>query len=106
MKKIVTLLLAIAMLCGLAAFAEEAATDTERNYAPESGTGWMIVDIHGQTEELAYVESVRSLTGATYVFENDDYRVSIVLDRDLEAGVTMGENSINSIEIQSHLEVL
>ena len=42
MKKIVTLLLAIAMLCGLAAFAEEAATDTERNYAPESGTGWMI----------------------------------------------------------------
>ena len=29
MKKIVTLLLAIAMLCGLAAFAEEAATDTE-----------------------------------------------------------------------------
>ena len=104
MKKIVTLLLAIAMLCGLAAFAEEAATDTERNYAPESGTGWMLVDIHGQTEELAYVESVRSLTGATYVFENDDYRVSIVLDRDLEAGVTMGENSINSIEIQSHLD--
>lgn len=104
MKKIIALLLAIMMLCGITAFAEEAAVDeADRNYAPESGTGWMSVDIHGEHEELTYVESVRSLSGSTYIFENDDYRVSIVFDRDLEVGVTMGENSINSIEVQSHV---
>lgn len=104
MKKIIALLLAIMMLCGITAFAEEAAVDeADRNYAPESGTGWMSVDIHGEHEELTYVESVRSLSGTTYIFENDDYRVSIVFDRDLEVGVTMGENSINSIEVQSHV---
>ena len=85
MKKIIALLLAIMMLCGITAFAEEAAVDeADRNYAPESGTGWMSVDIHGEHEELTYVESVRSLSGTTYIFENDDYRVSIVFDRDLE----------------------
>ena len=62
MKKIIALLLAIMMLCGITAFAEEAAVDeADRNYAPESGTGWMSVDIHGEHEELTYVESVRSL---------------------------------------------
>ena len=110
MKKIIALLMALMMLCGVAALAEEAATteeavvEVERNYAPESGTGWMSVDIHGVHEELTYVESVRSLSGATYIFENEDYRVSIVFDRKLEAGVTMGENSINSIEVQSHVD--
>lgn len=64
MKKIIALLLAIMMLCGITAFAEEAAVDeADRNYAPESGTGWMSVDIHGEHEELTYVESVRSLSG-------------------------------------------
>ena len=82
MKKIIALLMALMMLCGVAALAEEAATteeavvEVERNYAPESGTGWMSVDIHGVHEELTYVESVRSLSGATYIFENEDYRVS------------------------------
>lgn len=52
MKKIIALLLAIMMLCGITAFAEEAAVDeADRNYAPESGTGWMSVDIHGEHEE-------------------------------------------------------
>lgn len=70
MKKIIALLLAIMMLCGITAFAEEAAVDeADRNYAPESGTGWMSVDIHGEHEELTYVESVRSLSGSTYIFE-------------------------------------
>lgn len=27
----------------------------------------------------------------------------LIFDRDLEVGVTMGENSINSIEVQSHV---
>ena len=110
MKKIIAMLLAIMMLGGISAFAEEtavtedtAAIEADRNYAPESGTGWMSVDIHGEHEELTYVESVRSLSGTTYIFENDDYRVSIVFDRNLEVGVTMGENSINSIEVQSQV---
>lgn len=100
MKRIMALLLAVMFVCSFAAFAEETA---ERNYAPEAGTGWMAVEIHGKPEELAFVEGTKSLSGTTYVFENEDYRISIVFDRKLEVGVTAGENSINSIEILSHV---
>lgn len=104
MKKIVALLLAIAMLCSMTVFAlaEAVEAPAERNYAPEAGTGWMIVDICGETQELAFVEAVRGLTGVTYVFENNAYSISIVLDRKLKVGETMGENAINSIEVLSH----
>ena len=44
MKKIIALLLAIMMLCGITAFAEEAAVDeADRNYAPESGAGCLLI---------------------------------------------------------------
>ena len=64
---IIALLLAIMMLCGITAFAEEAAVDeADRNYAPESGTGWMSVDIHGEHEELTYVESCLLYTSGNF----------------------------------------
>lgn len=105
MKKFVAMMLALVMLCCMTvvAMAEAVEAPAERNYAPEAGTGWMIVDVYGEPQELAFVEAVRGLTGETLVFENSAYRVSIVLDRKLKVGETMGENSINSIEVLSHV---
>lgn len=97
MKKLAALLLTMMLLFTAAAFAEK-----ERNYEPEAGTGWMTVDIHGEPVELEFVEASKGLSGNTYVFQSEEYRVSIVFDRKIEAGKEMGENAINSIEVLSY----
>lgn len=99
MKKFAVLFITVMMLFSISAWAQET---TERNYAPEAGTGWMTVDIHGEPVELEFTEASKGLSGTTYVFESKAYRVSIVFDRQIKAGEAMGENAINSIEIVSH----
>ena len=60
MKKIVAMLAMASMLAGscsvMAAEIETKAeaTDAERNYSPESGTGWMYADINGEHVEFEF----------------------------------------------------
>ncbi len=97
MKKLCTLLAIVLCLFTAFACAEEA------NYAPESGTGWMKVDIYGEPQELAFKEISKGMGGETIIFENENYSISFVLEKKLEVGVTAGENSIKQIEVFSHV---
>lgn len=85
------------VLCLLTAFA-----CAEPDYAPESGTGWMKVDIYDEPQELSFKGISKGMSGEVFIFENETYTVSIVLDKKLEVGVTGGENSIKQIEVYSH----
>ncbi|MDO4547784.1 MAG: hypothetical protein Q4D04_06800 [Clostridia bacterium] len=99
MKRTLSLILiTVMMLTGSVVFAEEA---TQRNYAPESGSGWLVAEIYGEPVELAYTGSTKSMTGTSHAFESEDYSISIAFDRKIEVGVTMGENSVNQIELIS-----
>lgn len=96
MKKLCAIMAIV--LCLLSAFA-----CAEADYAPESGTGWMKVDIYGELQELSFKEVAKGMSGDTFIFENDNYTVSIIFDKKLEVGVTGGENSVKQIEVYSRL---
>lgn len=101
MKKLIVLFLTTVMLLGVSAFAEK---NEKRNYEPEAGQGWMTVNIYGEPVELEFAEASKGLSGTTYIFQSEQYRVSIVFDRKLEVGKEMGENAINSIEVLSYTD--
>lgn len=99
MKKSIIGLLAVTMLASMTANAAEA---TERNYAPEEGKGWLVVEINGEEVEFEYDGSNKGMTGTTYNFKAEEYTMSLMLNKKLEVGEEMETNAITQIEIMSH----
>ena len=110
MKKIVAMLAMASMLAGscsvMAAEIETKAeaTDAERNYSPESGTGWMYADINGEHVEFEFAGFGKGLTGHTYNFKAEEYDLAVTFNKELEVGTQMDENSIIQIELMSRDE--
>lgn len=112
MKKIVAMLAMASMLAGscsvMAAEPEvttqEAVSSEERNYSPESGTGWMCGEINGESVEFEFTGIGKGLTGNTYNFQSEEYDLAVTFNKDLEVDKEMKENSIIQIEIMSHNE--
>ncbi|MCI8317891.1 MAG: hypothetical protein HFG96_05105 [Lachnospiraceae bacterium] len=98
-KRIIGLLAAATMLLGVSASAAEA---VERDYAPEEGKGWLVVEINGEEVEFEYTSSTKGMTGTTHNFEAEDYTMALVFNKKLVVGEEMDKNAIAQIEIMSH----
>lgn len=114
MKKIMAMLALTSMLMGsCCVMAEESkpaetaveAEDLkeERNYSPESGTGWLCAEINGEPVEFEFKSFTKGMTGTTYSFEGEGYTMAIVFNKALEVDETMEENAITQIEVISSL---
>ena len=120
-KKWIALLALAAMLTGTCALAQETEAVSgletealsgqtaeagseeteERNYAPESGTGWLAAKINDNPVELEFTGESKGMTGTIYSFESEDYTVNIMLNKSLKAGEAMEENAVSQIEVLS-----
>ncbi len=98
-KRLIGILAAATMLLGVSAGAAEA---VERDYAPEEGKGWMVVEINGEEVEFEYTGSTKGMTGTTHNFKADEYTIALVFNKKLEIGKEMETNAIAQIEIMSH----
>lgn len=82
--------------------ATEAATEAvERNYSPEEGTGWLVVEINGTPVEFEFTGSTKGMAGQAYSFEADEYTMTLMLNKALKVGEEMDGNAITQIEIVS-----
>lgn len=88
-KRIIGLLAAATMLLGVSASAAEA---VERDYAPEEGKGWLVVEINGEEVEFEYTSSTKGMTGTTHNFEAED-TMALVFNKKLVVGEEMDKNA-------------
>lgn len=84
--------------------AEEQDKKEERDYNPESGTGWLSAEINGETVEFEFKGMTKGMTGTTYNFESEGYVMGVMFNKALEVDTPMEENAITQIEIISSLE--
>lgn len=103
MKKALIWCMLLVLALGGAARAEEVAEAHVRDYEPAAGTGWMVVEIYGETIEMEYTGFTKGMTGTTYSFAGGGYTLSIMFDSKLKEGETGGENSVKQLEIVSSL---
>lgn len=110
MKKVMAMLAMASMLmgscCTMAAETKPAAVEAEetkedRNYNPESGTGWLCAEINGEPVELEFKSCTKGMTGTTYSFESKEYTMAIVFNKALKVDEEMEGNAITQIEVIS-----
>ncbi|MEF9974382.1 MAG: hypothetical protein RR893_10710 [Clostridia bacterium] len=102
MRKVMALLLMLVLMTGSVALA--APVQTEKNYAPEAGTGWLTGKIGTHDLTFAYTDCVSGIGGEhTYTFDCEEGTLRIKFNKKLEVGVEMAENALKSAEFNSNM---